>query len=439
MAGPLAWSSPPYRRFEAARFVRDLAQGTHLETIIRVELKVREKARMRLLYVNPYLIRFNFWTGERGRQLVRELRAAGATVSTFPVEVPENRPDGETRPRSIGRLKALLKARMSTKWFVFLIEYHLLLRGVARTLSSGLWVWRRRREIAADLVLARTFEYDWTPWVVSRLLNLPLVLEIHAPFYIERQLRGRKASRLWQWFECIQWRRAVRLWVHTRELESIIAGSLSGHDSIRVIPFGVNMIQTTEEDSKFATDSIQVIFTGSFYTWHGVEALLEAFAQAYRRVGKLRLCLVGDGVVRAAAEQQARAMGLERVIEFTGWLSQEKVAERLRRADIGVAPYLKLEPFYFEPVKVLDYMAAGLAIVASDQGQTRELLKHGESGLLVPPGGVSALADALVALGEDRGLRERLGRNARARAPTWQMTARHVLAVCQEAIESSAG
>ena len=399
---------------------------------------MREKRRMRLLYVNPYLNRFNFWTGERGRQLVRELRAAGAEVSTFPVEVPEDRPDGETRPCLIGRFKALLKARMPTKWFVFLIEYHLLLRGVARTLSSGLWVWRRRREIAADVVLARTFEYDWTPWIVSRLLNLPLVLEIHAPLYIERRLRGRKASGLWQRFERMQWRCAVRLWVHTRELESIIAGNVGGHDRIRVIPFGVNMIQTTKEDSNSGADSVQVIFTGSFYTWHGVEALLEAFAQAYRRIGKLRLCLVGDGVARATAEQQARAMGLENVIEFTGWLSQEKNAERLRRADIGVAPYLKLEPFYFEPVKVLDYMAAGLAIIASDQGQTRELLEHGESGLLVPPGGVSALAEALVALGEDRALRERLGRNARARAPTWEMTARQVLVVCQEAIESPA-
>ena len=66
----------------------------------------------------------------------------------------------------------------------------------------------------------------------------------------------------------------------------------------------------------------------------------------------LRLCLVGDGIARSVSQKETRTLGIEHSVDFTGWLPQDIMIEHLNRSDIAVAPYLKLEPFYFAPVKI---------------------------------------------------------------------------------------
>ncbi len=395
---------------------------------------------MRVLYINPFLTRFDFWTGERGRQLIRALRAAGAEVNTIPAVSAENTRPAKSPNDLIRRIKRFIQVQFPRPWTLFLIEYYLLVRGFTRTALACWHVWRCRYEFCPDVVLARTFEYEWTPWLVAGILKRPLVLEVHAPFYVERQRRGRRDSRLLRWFERVQWQRAERVWVHSRELDSIIAENGVARDRIRCIPHGVRMDRFAQRKSRRVDKPLQIIFVGSFYPWHGVEPLLKAFSMAQARVSRLRLCLVGDGIARPVCEEQVRSLGIEDTVEFTGWLPYERVVEYLNKADIGVAPYLKLEPFYFAPVKILDYMAAGLAIVASKQGRICEMLEHRKEGLLVLPGEVAALADALVELAENPPLRRRLGEAARAKFTytyTWERAAQRVLSLCQEAVASS--
>ena len=109
----------------------------------------------------------------------------------------------------------------------------------------------------------------------------------------------------------------------------------------------------------------------------------------------------------------------------------------MRDAHIGVAPYLAVENFYFEPVKLFDYMAAGLAVIASAQGGVREMLECGVSGCLVPPGDEAALTRELTRLCQDPNLRARLGTAARQRyldRYTLAATASHVVEVCADAV-----
>jgi glycosyltransferase involved in cell wall biosynthesis len=77
--------------------------------------------------------------------------------------------------------------------------------------------------------------------------------------------------------------------------------------------------------------------------------------------------------------------------------------------DAGIAPYPATSRFYFSPLKVLEYMAAGLPVVASRLGQIAELVEDGRSGILCPAGDAAALAGALDALRRDPALRARLG------------------------------
>jgi glycosyltransferase involved in cell wall biosynthesis len=81
--------------------------------------------------------------------------------------------------------------------------------------------------------------------------------------------------------------------------------------------------------------------------------------------------------------------------------------------DAAVAPYPDLTPFYFSPLKVFEYMAAGLPVVASRVGQLSSLIEDGWNGLLCPPGDPAALAASLDRLRQDPALRARLGQTAR--------------------------
>jgi glycosyltransferase involved in cell wall biosynthesis len=98
--------------------------------------------------------------------------------------------------------------------------------------------------------------------------------------------------------------------------------------------------------------------------------------------------------------------------------------------DAAVAPYPALANFYFSPLKVYEYLAAGLPVVASRLGQLERLVEHGVTGLLVPPENAAALADALERLQGDGALRARLGQAARARVlrdHTWDAVVRRIL------------
>ena len=113
-----------------------------------------------------------------------------------------------------------------------------------------------------------------------------------------------------------------------------------------------------------------------------------------------------------------------------GALPHAEAIERLRGWSAGVAPYLPLDGFYFSPLKVFEYMAAGLCPVASALGEIPALLGEGERGVLVRAGDASGLATALVELARNRGWASELGSRARAHVLetySWERNARAVL------------
>ncbi|MVA77495.1 glycosyltransferase [Auraticoccus sp. F435] len=134
-------------------------------------------------------------------------------------------------------------------------------------------------------------------------------------------------------------------------------------------------------------------FTGTFRPWHGTGTLVEAFAVLARRDAGVRLLMVGDGPQLPAVRQRVAELGLEPRVELTGALPHEEVVASLGRMDVAVAPYDDPGQDYFSPLKVFEYLAAGLPVVASDVGQLRELLTPGgrPAGCLTAPGDVDAL------------------------------------------------
>ena len=172
-----------------------------------------------------------------------------------------------------------------------------------------------------------------------------------------------------------------------------------------------------------------IVFVGSLKPWHGLDVLIEAFRQLRTVHDDCRLVVVGDGPLRAALQAGVRGALPESALRFVGAVPHEQIPRLLADADVAVAPYPALDRFYFSPLKVIEYCAMGLPVVASRVGQIADLLTDDESALLVEPGRPDALASALARLRANPALRRRLGRSARrlAAGRSWEEVADRVM------------
>jgi glycosyltransferase involved in cell wall biosynthesis len=156
-----------------------------------------------------------------------------------------------------------------------------------------------------------------------------------------------------------------------------------------------------------------VAFAGRLVREKGVDVLLSAFADVAKRLPAARLVLVGDGPERPVLEKQVRDLGIAERVEVTGRLSPEETQGRLAGAWIQAVPSRWPEPF---GMVATEAMMRGAAVVASDIGGLPEIVEHGRTGLLVPPGDARAFAAALLRLLQDREEADRMGHEGRALA-----------------------
>lgn len=179
-----------------------------------------------------------------------------------------------------------------------------------------------------------------------------------------------------------------------------------------VIPNGVAPLPPAEagaEAPSVPAGSPVVLYAGRLRTRKAVAVLLEAFARLRREVPGAALVLVGDGEQRPALEDQARRLGIEKAVRFTGAVPRDEMARRLAAADLFCLPSL-YEGF---PLAILEAMAAGLPVVATAVAGVPEAVEHGVTGLLVPPEDADALARALGELARDPERRRLLGEAGR--------------------------
>lgn len=301
---------------------------------------------------------------------------------------------------------------------------------------------RAARRFRPDVIYERYNLFLLTGSLAARRLKLPLLLEVNSPLFEERLKHsgGLSLERLARWAEGFVWRSADVVLPVTRVLAGHVVARGVPESRIVVVPNGINedhfQSAPAQEFAKQALGlqgRLVLGFTGFVRDWHGVDRVVEwmATADAPRNA---QLLVVGDGPVRAELEARAQALGLGDRVRFTGVVHRDQVPAHVAAFDVALQPAVTA---YASPLKLMEYLVMGKAVVAPDTPNIREILDHERNALLFSEGTPGALQQALTRACADAALRQRLAREARATIDrlglTWRANAARAVALGQRA------
>jgi len=325
--------------------------------------------------------------------------------------------------------------------------------GVAKELRSLLydaWVRDRALDAAAgvrpDAIVERLSLFGHVGLDLARALGVPLVVEVNALLAEEaRRFRSLDLRSLGEAMERRVLTAADAIMAVSMPLADRIVGMGIGRRRVHVVPNGVDPEIFERAPSQEAcrrrlglNGAFVAGFVGSLKVWHGVDVLLAAFQRLQAGEPSARLLIVGTGPMEAALRRAVRSMNLEEVVLFTGAIPHDCVPDMLRAMDVAVAPFRRIENFYFSPIKLFEYMASGTCVVASKLGQISQVIEDGASGLLFEPDDVRDLHAKLNRIRQSVDLRERLAERARRLVRehyTWKHTAEKTSEIIRLAIE----
>lgn len=169
---------------------------------------------------------------------------------------------------------------------------------------------------------------------------------------------------------------------------------------------------------------LEIAYIGAFDPWHGLTVLIEAAARAKAKGAKVHLTVIGGGKEQAAIERTIVETNMQAEVHLTGYLKAPQFAPLLAKAEVGASPYCGRAEY--TGLKMLDYKAAGLVTLTSGENGQPDIIRHGETGWIVPPCDVNALAEAIVTLYHAPERRRAMGQAARLEAEklhSWQHVA----------------
>ncbi len=274
---------------------------------------------------------------------------------------------------------------------------------------------RMRRFIATekpDILHANGSQDHWVSAMANRLMGFPgcMVRTRHNTYAVKENWANRRLNLAWTDYQI-----AV-----CKAVFDLRAGRpVFDEDRMCVIHNGVDpdafrpRPQTRRKmraEFGFGDECVVLGMAARLTVAKGHRFLFEAVNALRERHGNLRLLLLGQGDLERELKGMATALGLAEIVTFAGF--RNDIADCVQAFDIGVQPSIDCEASSFS---VMEQMASGVPIVASDHGGTKEIVRDGQDGYIVPQGTVEPLAEALnelIVVPEKRG---NMGVSARRR------------------------
>ena len=191
---------------------------------------------------------------------------------------------------------------------------------------------------------------------------------------------------------------------------------------IGIIYNGIDVYEFLPKLELKSAEEFRIVCVSRVTPRKGIRFLVQAFDILSKRYSQLRINIVGDGNERQSLQQLVRSMGIEDKVTFSLNISHDEIAQYYQKSNIFVLPSLN------EGMSntMLEALACGLPIVATDTGGTRELVEDGENGMIVKMGEYNDLMEKIERFLLDKTLEEKMGKLSRQRALqlSWEKVAK---------------
>jgi glycosyltransferase involved in cell wall biosynthesis len=381
------------------------------------------------------------------RGLVRSLQRLGHELFVLAANMGAEQSDGEFALQEVPfgatfmQLYDALKAEQICHGNRLAKDIRNLLYALSLELQGRLML----EEVHPDLVYERYCLFSTAGLELARYFRVPLILEVNAPLVLEQeQMRGVTLPVVARTAERLLLTSADHVVVVSQPLRRYVTDLGVSPDRVSVIPnaadpdvFGPEAAVSPLR-AQLGWDGCFVIgFVGSMKRWHGVDTLIDVMPLLGGPDGPFRLLLVGNGPEAAVLRQRSDELGLGDSVHMTGNVPHHVVPEMLRAMDLTVAAYAADADEYFSPVKLFEYMAMALPVVAARIGQAREVIEHGRTGWLYTPGDAADLAGVIRAVAAEPDLGREVGAAARERVLnefTWRHNAERVIGIAEDLV-----
>ncbi|KAA3612240.1 MAG: glycosyltransferase family 1 protein [Calditrichaeota bacterium] len=300
-----------------------------------------------------------------------------------------------------------------------------------------------------DILFSRHDYGNYANLLLSKMLGIPLVVEVDCPpthewseFYAQDAVKfGHFSLKV----ELDYLKKADAVITQSTDLSQYYIEKGVPADKITMITNAAdtNKIYPTTPDKDILekyglTGKIVVGWVGAGYAWTGIDVLIEAVYKVMPQFKNVCFMMIGtEKNMKFFREKFANTEFFDR-IKLVGYVPNNEISRYLSCMDIAIAPYPPLDFFYASSMKLFEYMAAGLGIVATRIGQLAEVISEGENGFLYNPENAAELAEKITLLINDKKLRKKIGAAARKDAESeynWDSVGEKMIKVFEKVLD----
>ncbi|MCL5072420.1 MAG: glycosyltransferase family 4 protein [Actinobacteria bacterium] len=298
-----------------------------------------------------------------------------------------------------------------------------------------------------DIFYVRQSDSLIVPFLISKLLHIPIVLENNGNLEKEAVMQGCSTFRIkgLRIIEKICCKYASRIFTVTPEIKkNIITKYNINPEKIIIIRNGVDTdlfkplnIKEVRNEQRLSDDFYYVGYIGNLAVWQGVEHLIKSLPFVLKKIPNVKYFIVGEGTEKKRLEAIAKNLKIDDKIIFTGSVSHRTIPKYINSFNICVAPFVKERNAEASPLKLYEYFSCSKPVIVSSVNQSSDF----EEKLVVTskPEDAEDLAIKIIMLIENPQLREQLGNRGRSyvlNGHSWSDVVCHIHEILQEIIRN---
>ena len=356
------------------------------------------------------------------RSIVEALSELGHTVLVVGPNPVHQLDKGRTRPTILGRIK---RHAPQVIFELMQIFYNIV---VYRRLAKAI------KEFNPELIYERYALFNFAGVRLAKRLGIPFILEVNTPYaQAWAKYYGLYLKSLARWLEKKILLTADHLITVTKvQLNLLVKEGIPTenitvcHNAIDPAGFCSNSDHAVPRRKEMGLATVVVGFVGTMNRWQGITEFPTVLRHVFDRCDGVSFLFVGDGEFRQFLEDFCATSGYMNRVRFTRRQPHAEIPGLIAMMDITV---LLNSNAYGSPMKIFEYMGMGKAVIAPAVAPVVEVIRDGDTGLLIEPGNAVQMAEQIIRLVQDPLLRERLGAAGRAYVTTHHTWRQNVITI----------